>query len=45
MADFENSVDPDEVAHTEPPHLDLHCFSLVFELLIKYRLDKTSKNL
>ena len=20
-----NSVDPDEVAHNEPPHLDLHC--------------------
>ena len=20
-----NSADPDEVAHTEPPHLDLHC--------------------
>ena len=22
---FANSVDPDEVAHNEPPHLDLHC--------------------
>ena len=22
---FANSVDPDEVAHDEPPHLDLHC--------------------
>ena len=22
---FENRVDPDEVAHHEPPHLDLHC--------------------
>ena len=21
-----NSVYPDEVAHYEPPHLDLHCF-------------------
>ena len=20
-----NRVDPDEVAHNEPPHLDLHC--------------------
>ena len=20
-----NNVDPDEVAHDEPPHLDLHC--------------------
>ena len=24
-AKFANSVDPDEVAHNEPPHLDLHC--------------------
>ena len=24
---FANSVDLDEVAHYEPPHLDLHCFS------------------
>ena len=23
--DFANSVDPDEVAHNEPPHPDLHC--------------------
>ena len=26
-AEFKNSVDPDEVAHDEPPHLDLHCLS------------------
>ena len=24
-AEFANSVDLDEVAHYEPPHLDLHC--------------------
>ena len=24
-AKFENTVDPDEVAHYEPPHQDLHC--------------------
>ena len=24
VAEFANSVDPDEVAHNEPPHLDLH---------------------
>ena len=24
-AEFTNSVDFDEVAHDEPPHLDLHC--------------------
>ena len=23
--EFANSVDPDEVAHNEPPHQDLHC--------------------
>ena len=22
---FANNVDPDKVAHNEPPHLDLHC--------------------
>ena len=26
MAEFANSIDLDEVAHNEPPHLDLHCF-------------------
>ena len=25
-AQMANSVDPDEVAHYELPHLDLHCF-------------------
>ena len=25
MDELANSVDPDEVAHNEPPHLDLHC--------------------
>ena len=30
IVDFANSVDPDQVAHNEPPHLDLHCF-VVFE--------------
>ena len=25
IAEFENSIDLDEVAHNEPPHLDLHC--------------------
>ena len=32
MAEFANSVDLEEVAHYEPPHLDLHC--LPFNLLI-----------
>ena len=30
IVEFANSVDPDEVAHNEPPHLDLH--SLPFSL-------------
>ena len=25
VVEFGNSVDPDEVALNEPPHLDLHC--------------------
>ena len=25
IAEFANSVDLDEVAHNEPPHLDVHC--------------------
>ena len=24
-ADFANRVDPDEAAHNELPHLDIHC--------------------
>ena len=40
IAEFANSVDLDEVAHIEPPHLDLHCLpSLKF--LIRYSLDLT----
>ena len=27
IAEFANSLDHDEVAHDEPPHLDLHCLS------------------
>ena len=30
VRDKANSIDPDEVAHNEPPHLDLHC--LQFQL-------------
>ena len=25
VAEFANSIDPDEVAQSEPPHQDLHC--------------------
>ena len=34
---FANSVDPDEMAHNEPSHLDLHClqkYLLLFARLI-----------
>ena len=32
-----NSVDPDEVAHYEPPHLDLHCFQIqLFSFLMLF---------
>ena len=34
MAKFANSVDLDDVAHNEPPHLDLHCLPIVFEFSI-----------
>ena len=27
IAEFANIVDPDEVAHNEPPHLGLHCLN------------------
>ena len=27
IAEFANSVDHDEVAHNEPPHIDLHYLS------------------
>ena len=27
-AEFANSADLDEVAHNEPPHLDLHCLPI-----------------
>ena len=29
IAEFANNVDLDEVAHNEPPHLDLHCLSSI----------------
>ena len=32
IAEFANTVDPDETAHNEPSHLDLQCFCpLVFD--------------
>ena len=34
MDRFANSVDPDEVAHNELPHLDLNCLPCSLEILI-----------
>ena len=33
IAEFANSVDLDEVAHDEPPHLDLHCLPSSLSIL------------
>ena len=33
IAEFANSVDLDEVAQNEPPHLDLHCLPLSLWIL------------
>ena len=29
IVEFSNSLDPDEVAYNEPPHLDLHWLPLL----------------
>ena len=33
VAKFANSEDLDEVAHNEPPHLDLHCLPSMLILM------------
>ena len=33
IAEFANSVDPNEVAHEEPPHLDLHSLLISLQML------------
>ena len=38
---FANNVDSDGMAHDEPPHLNLHCWPMVFEFLTGYSLHKT----
>ena len=40
--EFVNSIDQDEVAHNDPPHLDLHCLSSEFSKWCS--LDKFFKN-
>ena len=39
-AEFTNSVDPNQVAHDEPPYLDLHCLSSSLWILNMIKLDK-----
>ena len=39
-AEFTNSIDPDEVAHYEPPHQNLHCLSSSLAVLNMIQLDK-----
>ena len=39
IAEFANGVDLDEVAHIEPPHLDLHCLHSSLLILIMIRLE------
>ena len=34
IVELANSVDPDEVAHYEPPHLDLYCLLSVLKFSI-----------
>ena len=41
IAKFANSVDPNEVAHNEPPHLDLLCLPSSF-LILKTIYSRTS---
>ena len=42
IVDFAKSVDLDEVAHNEPPHLEIYCLSSSLWILnIIYSLDLT----
>ena len=38
-AEFTNSIDPDEVAHYEPPYQNLHCLSCSLCILNMIQLD------
>ena len=41
IVEFANSVDLDEMAQNEPPHLDLPVCPLVFDFSVGYSLDLT----
>ena len=43
-AKFTDSVDPDEVAHNELPHEDLHCLSSSVSVLNMVQLDDNYRN-
>ena len=38
IVDFANSIDLDEGAHYEPPHLDLHCLPSSLQILNMIKL-------
>ena len=41
LVKYVNSVHPDEVAHHEPPHQDLHYLPCIFFIFsVQYSLDK-----
>ena len=40
IAESANSIDSDEVAHNEPPHLDLYCCPKSYTLNSKYDIGK-----
>ena len=42
IAEFVNRVDLDEVAHNEPPHLDLHCLpsKARFHVAVRTQINK-----
>ena len=41
MVELSNSTDPDETAHNELFHLDLHCLPFSLKILNIYSLDET----
>ena len=42
IAEFANTIDPDETAHNETSHLDLQCLSLIFQCNTVY-IERFSK--
>ena len=42
--EFSNSVDPDEVAHHEPPHQDLHSLNYEYDMAWTFFLNFAEEN-